>query len=152
MYPTLPNINIQAPYTPTPSRVASSSPLSGVLKKVAGFLAPQPAGPSYESYAAPLRATFDNYANTNFIPEYNQFTYNPAVRQMNNQAAGAYGTGAVMGNTLKRYNDNTMKLGMARGDTLEQQRTGFEDMIRQLFNQDMKDRSNAPSAYNNIGY
>lgn len=139
LYGKLPKIDIDTSAYSASQRGAPktsfSKYLSDTINRIGGTL--RPSTPvtqqlSFEDYASPQRAVFDQFVGQNLRPEFERFQRNPFERQYANVSAAS--NRMYAGNAPRTYLDSQRQIEMGYGDQLEQMKSGYDQMIRDLYN------------------
>lgn len=149
--PTNPNIQTK-PVTPYKSNIDPKNPMSSLIQKMGGMLTPQDAfgnKMSYETYASPQRAVFDQWTQNTFRPEFERFTLNPFKTQYSTNAAA--GNMGMLGGAKKMYQTALTQTEQPYYNDLENAKNSYEDMIMQGYQKQMQNYYNSPTAFNNLG-
>jgi hypothetical protein len=104
---------------------------------------------SFDKYAAPQRAVFDEWQEGVFRPEVERFTLNPFQRQYENMAAAS--SANLMGRGQQLYSDQYDQLKQqSYFDPLEQAKTEYNKMLEQGYQSRMQRYYTSPTAFRNF--
>lgn len=136
-----------------PNQIDPTSRLGQILNQVGGYLAPMQAFSSqlpYDTYAAPQREVFNFWANNLFRPEFETNTLNPYKRNLSNQYAGS--NVGLTGRSQSLYDQQLRQAEQPFQDQLSGLKNTWDtNVIRNLYNRQLTNAYDSPTAFNNIG-
>ena len=121
------------------------------VDRISNMLKPQKAFTKvmdYDNYAAPQRAVFQNFVNTNLRPEFERNTLNPYMQNAANQSAAT--NSMMMGNARNLARQSVNNLETQFADQMYSAKNQNEDLINQGFNNLFRKYYSSPTAFNSI--
>lgn len=128
-----------------------STMLGDMVSSMGSYLKPQKAFTtdvqSYDQFAAPQNAVFDEFTKSNYRPEFEQQTLNPWRSSYANQAAA--GGMNMMGNARPLTQRRQQQVEQPYYNQLESSRGEYNQFIRNIYNDRIKKYYNSPTSFTN---
>lgn len=141
--PAAPRVPPEQSYRP------AQGPLDSIVQGVGQHLSPMEQFSKvlpYETYAAPQQEAFRLWNEETFRPEFERYTMNPWTNQYGANLASS-GAGYMGGAQEKFQRARDQVMQQSYHDPLEQARRSYDDMMRQGYQQQMRDYYTNPAAF-----
>lgn len=140
-----------APQQYTPNYGAGTQ-MGSMIGKYAQYLAPQQSFQStmpYETYSAPQREVFNTWESQFARPEFQQQQLNPWQKSYANRMATS--TAGQMGSAPRQYEAERSQVERPYQEQLAQAQGQWSGLMRNQYEQALKDYYNSPTAFRSIG-
>ena len=153
--PTLPALSVNLPSTSTTSAYTPgydpNSQIGQIVNQIGQYLTPSKGmlPIDYNTYSAPQMAVFNQAESQWYRPEFEKQTLNPYKQTTANQMAAGGNANAGWGQQMAGLGVGQQEQGYS--DMISSARNTWQNMIRDAYNQAVKDYGNSPTNMTNIG-